>query len=183
MQTAQSFFTSMKRLISQLKIHPNKLRIVYAGKDNLAWEKWTENYGLEKVTEIKGLVPLEEARHLQSNSHINLLLSWSSNEMSGTLTGKFYEYLAARNSILLIINGTRDQEFEDIFQQTNAGLIAYHPTTSQEKIEHFILKKYHEWAENGKVEKPISIESLQPFLWADQMQDFIHFLEQTGKTQ
>ena len=181
-QTAQPFFTSIKRLISQKRIPPDKLRIVYAGKDSLIWNKWIKDNELEKNSNIKGLISLEEARHLQSKSHINLLLSWSSNEMSGTLTGKFYEYLAARNSILLIINGTRDQEFEDIFQQTDAGIIAYHSTTPQEKIEHFILKKYHEWLKIGQVAKPISIKSLQPFLWENQMQDFMHFLEQTSKT-
>ncbi len=182
MQTAEPFFAVIKQLIAQKKIPKNQIQIVYAGKDSLVWNKWIKDNELEKISTIKGLVSLEEARGLQSTSHINLLLSWSSNEMSGTLTGKFYEYLAARNSILLIINGTRDKEFEDIFQQTNAGMIAYHTAPPQEKIEHFILKKYHEWLKTGHVAKPISIESLQPFLWENQMQDFMHFLEQTSKS-
>ena len=178
MQTAQPLLKVLQHLIQSNQIDSKHLQLVYAGKDGTVWKQWIENNSLTEISEVKGLVPLAEARQLQHDSHINLLLSWSSTKMSGTLTGKFYEYLAVCNSILLLINGTHDQEFEDIFHDTNAGMIAYHPTTPQKEIENFILNKYQEWLKTGQVEKPISIESLKPFLWETQMEVFMQYLDE-----
>ena len=108
---------------------------------------------------------------------MNLLLSWASENQQGILTAKFYEYLAARNQILLIINGSKDEEFESIFKELQAGGIIYNKSNFQKETEDFILNKYQNWFHQNKLTSKIQKEKLINFRWDTQMKLFIEALE------
>jgi len=120
---------------------------------------------------------MEAAKTIQQRSHINLLLSWASENQQGILTAKFYEYIAAQNPILLIIKGSKDVEFEKIFDELNAGLVVYDNAAFQKEVEDFILKNYQEWLEKGTITRSIKSEELQKYRWDDQMEQFLNYLE------
>jgi hypothetical protein len=105
-----------------------------------------------------------------------LLLSWASENQQGILTAKFYEYIAAQNPILLIIKGSKDYEFEKIFDELQAGLVTYDHSDFLKLIENFILKYYQEWLEKGTITRSIKSDALQKYRWENQMKQFLNYL-------
>lgn len=177
LRSAELLFKALENLIAQGKVDDKKIQLNYAGKEAEIWQKWVNDFNLQKINVFHGIVPMQEAKSIQQKSHINLLLSWASENQQGVLTAKFYEYLAVRNPILLIIKGSKDVEFEKIFDELNAGFIAYDHSDDQKAIEGFILKYYHEWLENGSITRSIKSNELRKFHWDDQMKEFLNFLE------
>lgn len=177
LRSAELLFKALENLIAQRKVDVEKVQISYAGTDEGIWQKWVDNFNLQKINVFHGIVPMEEAKMIQQKSHINLLLSWASENQQGVLTAKFYEYLAAQNPILLIIKGSKDFEFEKIFDELNAGLVTYDNSDFQKSVEDFILKYYHEWLEKGKITRSIKADQLQKFRWDYQMEEFLNYLK------
>ncbi len=174
-QTPAILLEGLQELIKEGIVDREKVQIVYAGKDGLAWTKWINQQELQNVFINKGFIAKEEAQKIQKMAQVNLLLSWSSPKLSGILTAKFYEYLAARNPILLIINGTPDLEFEKIFKDLNAGIVAYNDSEQKERIKNYILDLYLEWEKEGTIRPKIQEQLLTQFSWKNQ---FVHFWNQ-----
>ena len=176
LQSAELFFKALSNLISNGKIEENNIQINYAGKEQAIWQKWVTDFNLQKINIFHGIVPMEEAKSIQQKSHINLLLSWASENQQGILTAKFYEYIAAQNPILLIIKGSKDYEFERIFDELQAGLVTYDHSDFLKLIENFILKYYQEWLEKGTITRSIKSDALQKYRWENQMKQFLNYL-------
>ena len=177
LRSAELLFKALENLISQGKIDDEKIQITYAGTEQGIWQKWGTDFNLQKINISHGIVPMEKAKSIQQKSHINLLLSWASENQQGILTAKFYEYLAAQNPILLIIKGSKDFEFEKIFDELQAGVVAYDNADCQKMVEDFILKYYQEWLETGTITRSIKTNELQKFHWDYQMEEFLNYLE------
>lgn len=177
LQSARLFLEALANLISLGKIDRKKIQLNYAGKDQGTWQKWMNDFQLQDINIFHGMLPMEAAKLIQQKSHINLLLSWASENQQGILTAKFYEYLAAQNPIFLIIKGSKDFEFEKIFDELQAGIITYDNLDFQKDAEDFILKYYQEWLEKETISRPIKTEILQKYRWDFQMEDFLKHLE------
>ena len=177
LQSAELLFKAVQNLITAGKIDEEKIQLNYAGKEAAIWMQWINDFGLQKINITHGVTSMQEAKLIQQKSQINLLLSWASENQQGILTAKFYEYIAAQNPILLIIKGSKDFEFEKIFDELNAGIVTYDHDDYQKRVEDFILKYYQEWLENGTIPRPIRREALQQFRWDDQMEKFLNYLE------
>jgi hypothetical protein len=149
-----------------LKADKNDIRINYAGRDSASWNAYIKRYQLEDYFVDHAFISLHEARQLQENAQVNILLTYSSQTLSGNLTGKLYEYFAARNPIIAIINGPRDLEIEQLFEKMKAGLVVYdNDNDATAKIHHFLLKLYTQWEEKGRVDYAISNEAVKQFRW------------------
>jgi len=177
LRSAELLFKALQNLIAQGKIDEEKIQISYSGTEASIWQKWVDDYNLQNINIFHGIIPMQQAKTIQQKSHINLLLSWASENQQGVLTAKFYEYLAAQNPILLIIKGSKDYEFEKIFEELNAGLVSYDNDDFQKKVEDFILKYYQEWLETGTITRSIKTEELQKYRWDEQMTEFLNYLE------
>lgn len=170
----ENLLRAVQNLIQEKKIDSKKIQIIYAGKDGAQWENYIQKYGLENCFQNKGMLSLQEAINLQHSSHINLLLSFSSPEVTGGLTGKIYEYFAAKQPILLIIKGSRDQEFENIFDELNAGLVAYDSKDHIPAIKKYILDHYQYWLVNGIVKSEINLQKLKSdYSWSGVIPKFM----------
>ena len=178
-QSANIFFKIISELVNLNRIDPNKIQLIYAGKDSAIWGKWINNYELDNMSIIHGSLPLEQSKELQHKSHLNLLLSWSSSNLGGILTAKFYEYIAAGNPILTIINGTKDTEFEKIFASLSAGLVTYESESEAKKIELFLLNLYKKWEAGNPVRNYILSDKADSFYWDKMMEKFIKFLSRS----
>jgi hypothetical protein len=177
LRSAELLMKALQNLIAEGKIDEEKIQLNYAGKEEAIWMQWINDFGLQKINCSHGVTSMQEAKMIQQKSHINLLLSWASENQQGILTAKFYEYIAAQNPILLIIKGSKDYEFEKIFDELNAGVVAYDNSGSQKMVENFILKFYQEWLETGTITRSIKSDALQKFHWDYQMEEFIEYLE------
>lgn len=124
----------------------NQVRFIYAGRDNDAWVNWFKSKNIEKYLVCRGFISRPETRKIQESSNCLLLLSSSSEEQKGVLTGKLFEYLETENPILNVINGVKDEEFETIFRELEAGYI-YYPA-EENKLVHDLGELYRNFENN-----------------------------------
>ena len=151
-------------------------QIVYAGKDTAVWQTWITKYNLDDFFNAYGLVSSQKAVDIQREAHLNILLTSALPNYGGVLTGKFFEYLAACNPILVLINGAQDVEFEQIVTHLDAGIVAYNDR-SEKELRAFILNLFNEWQATGKVEPTIRRERLEELSWEATMAKLAAFLD------
>lgn len=175
-RNARPLFQALRRLIDTKKISPKHLKIIYAGNDSLIWKIWAKESQMEDFLETKGLVSQQEARQMQQQAAINVMLSWASPQLSGWLTFKLYEYLAAGKPILSIVNGSQDKELEGVLKKHQIGKVFYCNKDVQ-AIEHFILKQYELWLQIGEIESRHC--DLRAYSWKRMVQ---RMLEKIGKS-
>ncbi|MBK8563695.1 MAG: hypothetical protein IPN76_10220 [Saprospiraceae bacterium] len=165
---------ALSELIAAQKIAAEQVQIRYAGKDTATWIPLLEKYGLVPSIFLGlGNVTHQEAVQLQCSTHINLLLTYATPELKGNATGKLYEYLAAKQPVLLLVNGCKDEELEEIFEATNAGMIAYDSMNHKDLVKAFLLEKYKEWQMTGLVAPAIADADLDAFRWENMMAAFL----------
>ena len=158
---------------------PQNTEIVYAGKDTAVWQTWIAKYNLDTFFNSYGLVSSQKAVDIQREAHLNILLTSALPNYGGVLTGKFFEYLAACNPILVLINGAQDVEFERIVTDLEAGIVAYNDR-SEAELRAFILNLFHQWQTTGKIEPTIHRERLDELSWEATMKKLADKLNLTN---
>jgi hypothetical protein len=148
--------------------------IAYTG--SLYLKQGILQHDLQIIYKDMGLVDLQTANHIQQNANINLLLSWASPQLTGTLTGKLYEYIAAQQPILAIVNGTKDEELTNMIYTANDGLVFSTEVDDLQEMEAFILIQYANWRDGNEV-KQQNTDKLRPFLWEKMMKDFMEKID------
>lgn len=142
------------------------LRIVYAGKDSSHWELLVRKFGLETISINYGLLSISEAEKIQKQSHINLLMTWSKDGLSGVFTTKMYSYLSAGRPILGLVKGMRDKEIEGVFESLELGKIY---SSSQSTLSNSLLRDlmswYQKWCLLKKPLNPIDGKRLKKMRW------------------
>ncbi|MEE9440067.1 MAG: hypothetical protein V3V14_13760 [Saprospiraceae bacterium] len=165
-----ALFIEIKKLLAEKLIDNSDIQLIYAGRDSDKYTKYINSYQLQEIYQNKGLVSSSDAKNIQSRAHINLLLTSSSSELTGVLTGKIFEYFEAQNPNLCLINGVKDSEIESIFSELNAGSVVYSPSITKGKMRQFILAKYKEWKTTNKVVPTINIPVLmKKYSWENQV--------------
>ena len=140
-------FFVLQKLINDHTIFEEDIQFIYAGKDEITMRQWANECGVEQIFVSKGLCSRKDAINIQDKSHINVLLTSSSDDHEGLLTGKLFEYIESGREILCIVNGSKDREIERFFNTYQLGKVAY----SALDIETYVVKKYHEWKATGLV--------------------------------
>ena len=170
LQDPGSFIQALSEIIADGMMSPDQVRLVYAGKDSLIWNKWIKEAGLTAIFDDQKLVSWPQAIRLQRESHLNLLFTWSANESNGILTGKLSEYLAAGRPILALINGSYDLEFEQLFSRFGAGKVFYTNKSPVEEIKVEIMQQYKNWLQNEQVAYSSTPTLLRSYGWDVQFQ-------------
>ena len=165
-------FLVLNKLIDQNKINIADLNLIYAGRDGALWDLFSKKYHLETAVTNYGMIALQDSIALQTNTHINLLLTWSKEGQKGILTGKFFEYLKAQKNIVVLINGTQDKEFEAIVNELNIGRVAYNE--DYKKVESYIISAFNQWKTKGVLENKIDQEKLVTYTWDFQFNEFLN---------
>lgn len=168
-------FRALNALIKSGKISASTIRIQYAGKDGGKMNKWATDCGVDNIFISAGMVPRQQALELQDKAHINLLLTSSSNEHSGLLTGKLFEYIESGREILCLINGTKDSEIEAIFSRYNLGSVLY----NESEVEEYIFEKFKEWRATGSVQSHHNrVEIIKEMSWKKQAQRVLNLVDE-----
>ncbi len=171
----RAVFAVIKSLIKDGRIAAEDIQLIYAGRDGHRYSEWVEEYNLINIFYNKNMVSQDEAKTIQNRSHINLLLTSSSPELTGVLTGKVFEYFEALNPTLCLINGVYDPEFEALFSELNAGTVVYNPPISQGKMQSFILDKYREWKSTHKVKSTLNQQIIKSkYGWKSQIEKMLN---------
>jgi len=179
-QNPAFLFEALYNLLQKGLIAAADIQLVYAGKDGDFWQKQLNIWNLASIAVDKGMLPLHAARQLQQQSCLNVLMSWATPEMQGILTGKLYEYLAARKPILALVEGAKDPELELILEQTQSGRVFYAPDLQE--LEIFILTVYRNWQKASGSTTLNPADKLQDFTWPmlmDRLAEAIGLLENT----
>lgn len=157
-------FRALHQIIIENPKYNDKIRLVYAGSEGDVWQEIAQ---VEKVKDFVidlKRIPYQSSLALQRYSHCNILLSWATKKQKGILTGKFYEYLQANKPIILLINGVKDQEFEEIMFELNAGIVGY-DDKDLKKLKTFLLKLLHQWETKGNTQSNIDPNTLNKYRW------------------
>lgn len=180
-QNPALLFEAIYNLLQKGLLAAADVQLVYAGKDGDFWQKELNLWNLATIAMDKGMLPLHAARQLQQQSCLNVLLSWATPDMQGILTGKLYEYLAARKPILALVEGAKDPELEQILEQTQSGRVFYDDGLPE--LEIFILTAYRDWQKTGGKMLLNPLDKLQSFTWPvlmDRLAEAIGLLEYTA---
>ena len=169
---------AVDHLVQKNQIDSEKIEIIYAGKDGQVWDKWLSETNTKQLFRDLGVLPRATCLNLQQNAQLNLLLTYANTQMTGYLTGKFYEYLEAGKPLLNIINGAADDEFEDIFKELNPGMLVYNQEKYISMISHFLLQLYHEWTTQGTVTTHLNKEKLVDYQWEHTIPAFLAYLDE-----
>jgi hypothetical protein len=101
--------------ISQNPTLDKKFSILHVGR------KYISMYELENFVEFVSYIPYSQISQIQASAHILYLPLNNTPNAKGILTGKFFEYLAAKRPILA--QGPSDGDVANILNETNAGFI------------------------------------------------------------
>jgi len=163
-------------LIERGRLCREKIRIVYAGKDSQVFGDQIKQAGLESILEDRGLVSREEALMIQQRSHINLLLTTSSTDHKGVVTGKLYEYLAALRPIIMLIKGPHDPELQELFESVQAGHVHSSEHGDVLQLESAVEAAYQDYLRGEATYLNRSIIE-QRFSWERSISELLQVLE------
>ncbi len=170
-------FFCISELISNKTLEKEKIELIYAGKDKVTWKNMISSYNLNDISQEFDDLPLNDALKLQESAHLNILLTWASEDQKGILTGKLFEYLGTGNLILTIINGSMDEEIASLFEEIGCGkVVASNDLTALDQLKDFINVLYKDW----KLGKPLPpyISKLDKYSWdcqVEKLADCIHY--------
>ena len=97
------------------------LIIRLVGKTDFSVFEEIEKNGLNDQVDKIAYLSHAEAIQMQKQSQVLLLLINNSNNAKGILTGKFFEYLAAKRPVLAV--GPTDGDVADVLSQSQAGIM------------------------------------------------------------
>jgi hypothetical protein len=172
-RSADALWGALRGMIDSGQLNADHLELVYAGREGAQWMQQLERYGLAEYGVDLGEISLQDAFSLQKGASLNLLLSWATPQ-GGTFPAKFYEYLLAERPILMLITGSRDHEWEQLFHSMPLGAMFYEQHNEKNtEIQSFLASKYNEWLQLGAVKQAIPTESRYFFYWKNNINQLI----------
>lgn len=160
-KNAEPLFVALKQLMEEVKVHREDVTIIYAGKDSFYWKEMADAYQMTALLDDRGALSSEDAMKIQQNVCINLLLSISSEEQTGILTGKMIEYFEAGNPVLAIVKNQIDPELESNLQELHIGKSFSDHESEIPGIKEFIYNEYLQWEKSGTNRKAVDVNMLK----------------------
>ncbi len=133
------FWSAVKEVCDELPAFKEKLQLKLVGKIDHAVLESLGKYGLQQYLEKTEYLPHDEVLKKSMSTQVLLLLLNNTPNAKGIMTGKFYEYLAAKRPIICI--GPQDGEAAKTLEETAAGIVAGFDDKNKMKT---ILKEYFE---------------------------------------
>ncbi|MGE0636444.1 MAG: glycosyltransferase [Bacteroidia bacterium] len=138
-RNSETFWSAVKELCDELPGFKQKLQLKLVGKTDYAVLESLEKYNLQQYLEKTEYLPHDEVLKKSMSTQVLLLLLNNTPNAKGIMTGKFYEYLAAKRPIICI--GPQDGEAAKTLEETAAGKVAGFDDKQRMKA---ILKDYFE---------------------------------------
>lgn len=141
----------LKKLAHENPEFEKQLEIKLVGKVDIFVKDQIEKYGLSMYVNKIDYLPHSDVIIEQQKSRVLLLLVNNTKNAKGILTGKFFEYMAAKTPVLAI--GPVDGDLASIIKETNCGVIS--GFDDAESLETNILKLFagDSISANSQIEK------------------------------
>lgn len=160
-RNVEPLFQSIQELLQDAVIDGPDITIIYAGKDGRNWKQVAEKYRLASLLDDRGIVSSDDAKQLQQDACINVLLTVSSDQLQGVLTGKMIEYFQSGSPVLGIVVGQNDPELQSILTELEIGTSFSDQPSDLDLMKSFILREYQHWKSTGMNRKPVNTEMLK----------------------
>jgi glycosyltransferase involved in cell wall biosynthesis len=148
----ESFYKALHILRANNAEFAAHLRLKFIGKTDFKARSYISQYELENCTQFIDYMPYSMIGEIQSKARLLYLPINNSQNASGILTGKFFEYLAALRPILA--QGPENGDIATILKETQAGAIV--GFNDMEKMQKTILEFYEGFLRG--VDKPETTE-------------------------
>ncbi|MBI9073597.1 MAG: glycosyltransferase [Melioribacteraceae bacterium] len=139
MQNPKNFFPALKNLIDTDRINKDKLSVEFFGSVHPDILQEIENHNLQDIIRVKSYVPHTKSIENIVNSDLLLLFIPNTPDNKGIITGKIFEYLRTKNTILGL--GPKDGDAAEILNNTGCGKMFEYP----DNLEDFIFENYRNW--------------------------------------
>ncbi len=169
-------FEVLADLINEEVMRPEDVQVRFYGPVEPWVTAQVQQYGLDHVVAVHGLVPRSESLQRQAESQVLLLLGWADPRETGQHSGKLFEYFGASRPILAI-GGSRGVLTEAL-DETHAGVHAL----SKEQVRNFLVKAYGEFKATGHVPyqgEETAINRYTHFRMARQFADLLNSVSHT----
>ncbi len=143
LQDPQPLLAGIRCALDYDLIPLHHLHLQYAGKDTAFWQKGIARFSLEDWSDSHGMLSHADALHMQQTAAMNILLTWASPALTGILTSKLFEYLAARRPVLVMIRGWDEELFELLGNRP--GIYWCRATDPPLRIAGQLSKAYQRW--------------------------------------
>ncbi|HSH51250.1 MAG TPA: glycosyltransferase family 4 protein [Bacteroidales bacterium] len=136
-----SLWKVLSKLVKNNADFRNDLEVKLVGKCDFHLNQSISDFGLSNYVKKVDYVAHSTLGNIQKSAQVLLLLINNTQNAKGILTGKFFEYLAAKRPILAI--GPIDGDVAKILKETHAGAIVdFNDFTTLEKIVNNYFEKY-----------------------------------------
>lgn len=117
----ESFYKALQGLLNEVDGLKDFLLVKYIGKTDFTARENISKYQLNPYFELTTYIPYSEVSKVQQTAHLLYLPLNNTPNAKGILTGKFFEYLAAKRPILA--QGPQDGDVAEIINETKSGSI------------------------------------------------------------
>ena len=147
-------FKVLQQLCIENLAFKNDVQINFIGDISEEVKVEIRTHNLDKSTNFLGYISHQKAIAYQQKSQVLLLLIPNVENNKGILTGKLFEYLAAKRPILAI--GPEMGDLATILEETNAGNVM--GFDEEQKLKLAILALYQKYKEDKLTVKATNIE-------------------------
>jgi len=126
------------------------LKLRFVGNVDVSVKEHLKEFQLDHLATFVTYVPHKEVVKEQAKSRILLLLVNNTPNAGGILTGKLFEYMAAKRFILAI--GPRDGELERVLQDTQSGSVLDFEDAAG--IKTLVLEEFQSFKEGAPMYRP-----------------------------
>lgn len=150
------FFEAVRELIRDGEMEEERISFHYAGNGPAfeIFKSQAEPFGLADRCVMHGKLSRKDALELQQGSDILLVASYDyKDQEGGVITGKVYEYMAAKRPVISIMMGDIEySELTEIVENTKIG-IAYEASSHRAdylKLKKYIKEQYQSFMDTGQ---------------------------------
>jgi len=168
-----ALWSAISSMIQNEPSFKDHFQLKLIGKTDISVRKSLEEKAIASYAQLISYLDHAEAIQMQQKSQVLLLLINDSKNAKSILTGKFFEYLAARRPILAI--GPKEGEVAQILADTKAGVcVDFQDSVG---IAEALLHFYQQWKKEGKCTIPTAqIESYSRKQLTAHLSSIIHLI-------
>ncbi len=127
----ENLWRALSQLASENAVFRNELQLDFLGVVSQDVMESLNRYELMPYVKLKGYVSHAQAVRRQQGAQVLLLVEIDSEETSGIIPGKIFEYMAAKRPILAI--GPKNWEVRNLINETQTGEVFDYKSTTQLK--------------------------------------------------
>jgi glycosyltransferase involved in cell wall biosynthesis len=140
-------------MINENEDFARDVKLVFVGRTDNAVQESIRKFQLEGYVEKLDFMPHEEVIRMQRKSQVLLLLINQTQNSGGILTGKFFEYLAAKRPVAAI--GPVKGDVAEILRESSSGAIV--DFNDKEGLKSLLIEYYTKFKTNQLHVDPVGI--------------------------